>query len=172
MRYSLRALVIGVVIVIALAACSQAAPPAVAPTAAATSSVEGPTPIVTSVAGRFNPTEAVGGGAAGSTSVSDVARILAAVPQASQLKLSANASPPGAAGTEVSSVSIVAQDTSGLLKGLDKAGKQTLGEMLLNAAGEAWPNANVSLLVSDATGGGGTIIGTRPKGGPNSVIAT
>ena len=45
------------------------------------------------------------------------------------------------------------------------------GDTILTAAGTAWPNASVSLLVS-STVGSGSIIGQRPKGGPNNVIAT
>jgi hypothetical protein len=66
---------------------------------------------------------------------------------------------------------VIAQDSGGLLKGMDTAAKQSLGDAILTAAGAAWPNASVSLLVSGPTGGG-TIIGQRPKGGPNNVIAT
>ena len=169
----MRALVAGLVILIGIAACSQSSPPPVATTPAGPPpGVEGATPIVTGVEGRFNPTEAVGGGASASGVVGDIARVMASVPQASQLKITANASPPGATGPDVTSVSIVAQDTGGMLKSLDAAGKKALGEAILNAASEAWPNANVSLLVTDPAGGGGTIIGTRPKGGPNSIIAT
>jgi hypothetical protein len=175
-RSGVRALVAGLAVLILIAACSQGSPPPLATTSSEPSGpppgIEGATPMVTGVEGRFNPTEAVGGGANSSSAVSDLARVMASVQQASQLKLSANASPPGATGADVTSVSIVAQDTLGVLKGLDAAGKKSLGDAILTAASEAWPNASVSLLVTDPAAGGGTVIGTRPKGGPNSVIAT
>src|SRR5712692_1890640 len=116
-----RALSAGVVAAIVLAACSQSAPPAVGPTTppvVATSAVEG-SPAIATVEGHFNPTEAVGGGANSSNAVSNVASVFAAVQQASQLKLTANSSPPGATGPAVQSVSVLAQDAGGLLKGLD-----------------------------------------------------
>lgn len=167
------ALLVGGIVALSLAACSQAAPPAPTATAAgpqATSAVEGATPQGT-VAGHFNPTEAVGGGANSSSAVTDVSSIFSAVPQAAQLRISANSTPPGASGADVQSVSVLAQDGGGLLKSLDAAGKQALGNAILDAARTAWPNATVSLLVSDPTGGG-QIIGTQPKGGTNTVIAT
>jgi hypothetical protein len=173
MRSVERALFAGVGVGVLLAACSQAVPPAVGPTvgAVATSRVEGATPVGT-FEGHFNPTEAVGGGANASNAVANVAKVFAAVQQVSQLKLTANSSPPGATGSDIQTVSVVGQDAGGLLKGLDKAGKQKLGDALLTAAAEAWPNAAVSLLITDPTSGGGQIIGSRPKGGPNTVIAT
>ena len=156
-----------------LAACSQGAAPVVDTSVTAAPAIEAARPAA-SAEGRFNPTEAVGGGAAGSNVISadELARIFAAVPQVSQLKLSANSSPPGATGPDVATVSVVAQDSGGLLKGLNAAAKQTLGDGILTAAGTAWPNASVSLLVSDPAGSGGSIIGNRPKGGPNTVLAT
>ena len=161
------------VVAVAMGACSQAAPPA--PTIdtgpAPTSSVLGATPAGTAE-GHFNPTEAVAGGANASSAVGDVASVFASVAQASQLKITANASPPGATGPDVTSVSIVAQDAGGFLKSLDAQGKKTLGESILTAASTAWPNAVISLLVSDPTGSGGTIIGSHPKGGPNTVFAS
>ena len=169
-----RALLAGVLLAAVLVACSQAAPPAVGPTPAApqaTQAVEGVTPIGT-VEGHFNPTEAVGGGSLGSSAVNDVSSVFSAVAQASQLTIAANSSPPGSTGADVQSVSIVAQDKGGLLKSLDAAGKRSLGDAVLTAAGTAWPNASVSLLVTDPAGGAGQIIGSRPKGGPNTVIAT
>jgi hypothetical protein len=42
---------------------------------------------------------------------------------------------------------------------------------MLNAAAAAWPNASISLLISDASGGSGTVIGNHPKGGQNTIIA-
>jgi hypothetical protein len=59
-----------------------------------------------------------------------------------------------------------------VLKGLDATAKKSLGDAILTAASTAWPNATISLLVSDPAGGGGQIIGSRPKGGPNTVLAT
>lgn len=167
---SIRAVSLGLLMAIGLAACGQAAqaPVVETPGAVATSAVQGATAVGT-VEGHFNPTEAVGGGANSSSSVSNLTNIFAALPQANQLQISANASPPGATGPDVTSVSIVAQDRGGLLKGLDATGKQSLGEALLTAAGGAWPNATISLLV---TGTGAQIMGSRPKGGPNSIIAT
>ena len=163
------ALVAGLVILGALVACSQGAP-RVETAPAATSAIEGATPAV-SVEARLNPTEAVGGGALASNAIpaDDLAKVFATVSQASQLTFSANSSPPGATGADVATVSVVAQDSGGLLKGMDATAKQSLGDAMLTAAGTAWPNASVSLLVSSAAGG--TIIGQRPKGGPNSVIA-
>jgi hypothetical protein len=154
-----------------MAACGQNAAPAVEQTGPeATSAIVGATVVVTSVAGHFNPTEAVGGGANSSNPVSDIASVFASVPQASQLKISANSSPPGATGPDVQSVSVIAQDNGGLLKSLDATGKQSLGDALLTSASTAWPNASISLLVTDPSGG--TLIGSRPQGGPNTVIAT
>lgn len=168
-----RAWFIGLVLPGVLVACSQAAPPAVKTATEPTSAIEGATPAA-SAEGHFNPTEAVGGGSNASTAVAadEIARIFASVPQASQLRFSANSSPPGASGPEVATVSVVAQDNGGLLKGLDPSAKKTLAEAILTAAGGAWPNAAVSLLVTDPAGGGSPIIGSRPKGGPNTVIAT
>lgn len=167
-----RALAMALLTLIALAACSQGAAPSVdTAEPIATSAIQGATP-VGSVEGHFNPTEAVGGGANSSRAVTDVSSVFAAVPQISQLRLSANASPPGATGADVASVSIVAQDVGGLLKGLDGPGKQSLGDAILTSASAAWPNAAISLLVTDASGGGSQIIGSHPRGGPNTVIAT
>jgi hypothetical protein len=168
------ALIVGLVVLFGLAACSQSSPPPVESAATAVApAIEAAKPAA-SAEGRFNPTEAVGGGAAGSSAVSadDLTRIFSAVPQASQLKVSANSSPPGATGTDVATVSVLAQDSGGVLKGLNADAKKTLGDAILTAAGTAWPNATVSLLVSDPAGGGGSIIGSRPKGGPNSILAT
>jgi hypothetical protein len=149
-----------------LVACSQPAPPA------------GPTapPVATRPPGptlepRFNPTSAVGGAAASAAlSAEDLAPIFGAVQQSSQIRFSANASPQGARGADVTSISIRAEDTGGVLRSLDATGRRALGETLLVAAGTAWPQARVSLLVVDPSGGGGQIIGSRAPGGPNSVI--
>jgi hypothetical protein len=172
MRSAAPGLIAGLILAVAMVACSQAAPPAVQPGSGGISAVEGATPAVTGVVGHFNPTEAVGGGANSSGAVNDVAAVFAGVQQASQLRITANASPPGATGPDVTSISVVAQDTGGLLKGMDATGKRTLADAILTAAGTAWPNASVSLLISDPSGAGGTVIGTRPKGGPNNVIAS
>jgi hypothetical protein len=165
------ALLVGLMMLGALVACSQSSPPADAG-AVATAVLEGATPAA-SVDARFNPTEAVGGGALASNAVAadEIKGAFTSLPQASQLQFTANSSPPGATGADVATISIVAQDGGGVLKGMDMAAKQNLGDAILTAAGTAWPNASVSLLVS-APAGGGTIIGQRPKGGPNSVIAT
>lgn len=173
MRPGERGVVVGVVTAIVLAACSQAAPAEVNTPAAAvaTSAIEGATAVVTAVEGHFNPTEAVGGGANSSSAVADVSTVLAAIPQAAQLKFTANSSPPGATGADVQSVSIIGQDPSAVLKSLDATAKKTLGDAILTAAANAWPNASISLLISSPAGGG-QVIGTRPKGGPNTVIAS
>jgi hypothetical protein len=165
-----RAIAAGLLVGLVLTACGQAAPPE--PTAAPTSDIEGVTPVVGTVEGHFNPTEAIGQGANSSSAVSDIASVFATVQQASQLRITANSSPPGATGGDVQTISIVAQDAGGLLKSLNADGKQSLGTALLNAAAAAWPNASISLLVSDPTGASGTIIGNRPKGGQNTVIAS
>ncbi len=172
MAHGGHALLAALAVLVVLAACSQSAPPALNTGAAPTSAIEGATPAAT-VEGHFNPTEAVGGGANASNAVSpdEIAKIFAVVPQANQLRVTANSNPPGATGADVAAVSVVAQDNGGLLKGLDATAKKALGEAILTAAGTAWPNASVSLLVS-AQAGGGTIIGSRPKGGPNSILAT
>lgn len=172
-----RALAAGVIVASVMVACSQTAPPsqnspATDATSASSSTILGITPMVGTIEAHFNPTEAIGGGANGSNPVVDLSTVFASVQQASQLKINANSSPPGATGPDVQSVSVIAQDSDGLLKSLDATGKQTLGNALLTAAGAAWPNASISLLVSDPTGGGGSIIGNRPKGGQNTVIAT
>jgi hypothetical protein len=159
----------GAAVALVFGACGQAVPSA--PTAGPEpTSVAAGTPLPT-VEGHFNPTEAIGQGANASNAVSDVASVFATVQQASQLHFTANSSPPGATGADVQTVSIVAQDTGGLLKGLDPTGRQSLGNALLSAAATAWPNASISLLISDASGAGGTIIGNHPKGGQNAVIA-
>ncbi|HEV7663787.1 MAG TPA: hypothetical protein VGQ62_09655 [Chloroflexota bacterium] len=163
---------VAVAAMLVLGACSQGATPQTA-TPAATFAAPPPTAEGT-VNPRFDPTAGVGGGINSSNAISadDVVKALSAVPQVDKLKLSANSSPPGATGADVVSVSINAQDTGGLLKALDAAGKRALGEALLAAAGAAWPKATVSLLVSDTAGGGGQIIGSRPPTGQALVIAT
>jgi hypothetical protein len=168
--HTLYVLLVGLVTLGTLVACSRSSAP-VDTGPAATAVLEGATPAASGDA-RFNPTEAVGGGALASNAVpaDEVTRAFASLPQAPQLKFMANSSPPGATGPDVATISIVAQDGGGVLKSMDAAGKHSLGEAILTAAGTAWPNASVSLLVSSPTGG--TIIGQRPKGGPNTVIAT
>ena len=175
MRPGLLAVGVAIAIVVVLAACGQSAPDASAPTQAEsgpTSAVEGATPVVGVVEGHFNPTEAIGQGANSSSAVNDPASAFASVQEASKLRITANSSPPGATGGDVQTISIVAQDTGGVLTELDPAGKQNLGNALLAAAATAWPNASISLLVSDPNSGSGTIIGNHPKGGQNTVIAT
>jgi hypothetical protein len=154
-----------------LAACSQGAPSA---QSVATAIVEVPTAVVATLEPRFNPTSAVGGGANASNAVStdDLNALLAGLPQATAFKVTANSSPAGARGAEVTSISLNVQDTAGVLKSLDQAGKRTMVETLLNAAGTTWPKATVSLLVTDATAGGSPIIGSRPPGGPNLVLVS
>jgi hypothetical protein len=167
-----RALGVGVVVVILFGACSQsAAPQSGSVSTASTVVAEIPTAAGTPDP-RFNATAAVGGGVNASNAVSadDIKAAFASVPQTDQLKLSVNSSPPGARGADVTSASIVAQDTGGVLKALDQAGKRTLAEAMLNGAAAAWPKASLSLLISDATAGGGQIIGSHPPGGPNTVI--
>jgi hypothetical protein len=154
-------------VLIVLGACSQPAPSSTS--SGAPVATEAPTP---SGEGHFNPTEAVGGGANSSSTIADVSSIFASVPQVNQLRLTVNASPPNASGADVTAVSVVGQDPAGLLKSLDSAAKQTLGDAMLTAAATAWPNATISLLISDASGGSSQIIGNRPQGGPNTIIAT
>lgn len=167
-----RALVIGVVAVVLLGACSQSSPSQSSSAPAAPVEAAPTAPVSTDP--RLNPTAAVGGGINASNAVSadDISSVFKSLPQASQLKMTANSSPPGAKGSEVQSVSVNCQDTGGLLKSLDATGKRTLGEALLTAAGTAWPNASVSLLVSDPSGSGGQIIGIRAAGGTNTVIVS
>jgi hypothetical protein len=153
-------------------ACSQSAPPAAsAPTVVTVT--DAATPAETLEA-RFDATAAVGGGMNSSNTVvsDDLKTVFASVPQVDKLRLTANSSPPGAKSGEVTSVSVIAQDSGGLLKELDHTAKQSLAEALLTAAGAAWPNASVSLLVSDPAGAGGQIIGSRGAGGPNTIIVT
>ena len=102
----------------------------------------------------------------------DLKTVFASVPQIDKLRLTANSSPPGAKSGDVVTVSVIAQDGGGLLKELDQTAKRSLGEALLTAAGTAWPNASVSLLVSDPSGAGGQIIGSRGAGGPNTIIVS
>src|ERR1700687_1292396 len=166
MLRTVRALGVAMVALLVLGACSQSAPPAGnVPTAAP----EPPTAVVT-LDPRLDPTAAVGGGMNSSIGVStdDIKTVFASVPQINKLSLTANSSPPGAKGGDVQTVSVIGQDSGGLLKGLDQTAKRSLAEALLTAAGAAWPNASVSLLVSDPAGAGGTIIGSRAKGGPNT----
>jgi hypothetical protein len=173
MRPGVLALGVGITILVLLVACGQTAPDAPSqPDSQPTSSILGATPAVGAVEGHFNPTEAVGGGANSSSAVSDPTSVFAAVQQATQLHITANSSPPGATGGDVQTVSILVQDTGGLLKGLDAAGKQSLGTALLSAAATAWPNASISLLVSDPSGAAGTIIGNHPRDGQNTIIAS
>jgi hypothetical protein len=101
----------------------------------------------------------------------DVGHLFGAVAGASALSLRVNVTPPGERGDAVSGVSIVARDDGQVLRGLDDAGKRALGTALLDAAAAAFPRASVTLLVSDAAGGG-QIIGSRPASGANTVIVS
>jgi hypothetical protein len=151
-----------------LVACSQPAPPA-GPTARPVATF----PPAGTLEPRFNPTAAIGGGTqAGSLSAEDLAPVFAAIQQSGQMRISATATPSGARGADVQSISIRAEDTGGVLRSLDSAGRRALGEALMTAAAAAWPQARVSLLVIDASGAAGQIIGSRPPGGPNSVIVS
>jgi hypothetical protein len=153
-----------------LGACSQAATP-LANVPTAVTAIATP---VASLEARFDATAAVGGGVNSSNAVStdDIKTVFASIPQIDQLVVTANSSPPGAKGGDVTSVSVIAQDGGGLLKGLDPTAKKSLAEALLTTAGTAWPNASVSLLVADPAGAGGQIIGSRAKGGPNTIIVS
>ena len=157
----------GLVVLVLLGACSRGAAPAV-PTEAAPGVAVAQTAVSTLEA-RFNPTSAVGGGAtSGGVSADEITRTFGAVGQAAQLKFTANATPQGATGSAVQSISITAEDPSGVLSSLSTDDRKALGESLLNAAATAWPKARISLLVS----GKGQIIATHPPRGPNTVIAT
>ena len=173
MKMVLRCGALGVVVaaMLLVGACSPGlAPPA--PASAPTLEADVPTAVTLGSDPRLNPTAAVGGGVNASNVITadDILNVFKSVPQASQLKVTANSSPPGAKGSDVQSVSVNCQDVGGVLKTLDATAKQTFGDALLTAAGTAWPNASVSLLVSDPSGAGGQIIGTRSPGGPNTVF--
>jgi len=162
--------VVALLVLATLGACSQAAPPAAtAPPVVS----ETATPVETLEA-RFDATAAVGGGMNSSNTVAadELKAAFASVPQIDKLRITANSSPLGAKGGDVQSVSVIAQDSGGLLKELDQTAKRSLGDALLTAAGAAWPNASVSLLVSDPAGAGGQIIGSRTAGGPNTIIVS
>jgi hypothetical protein len=172
LRLEIRSVGLGLAAVVMLGACSPSSP--VQTSTAPTAVVETPPTAPSSTDPRLNPTAAVGGGINASNTISadDVSSVFNSLPQTSQLKITANSSPPGAKGTDVQTVSVNCQDTGGLLKGLDATAKRTLGEAMLTAAGAAWPNASVSLLVSDPSGTGGQIIGLRAAGGANTVIVS
>jgi hypothetical protein len=110
--------------------------------------------------------------APGSVAPNDLDKALASVPQASRLQITANASPPGAKSGDVTTVSLIASDTSGVLKSLDASGKRTLADGLLNAAGTAWPNATVTLLLSDASDPSSQIIGSHAPGEANTIVVS
>jgi hypothetical protein len=167
----IRAAGIVLLTVVLLAACSQSSP---SQTSNPPTSVEAAPTAPASNDPRLNPTAAVGGGINASNVISadDINSVFKALPQTSQFKMTANSSPPGAKGSEVQTVSVNCQDTGGVLKSLDAAGKRTLGEAMLTAAGTAWPNASVSLLVSDPSGAAGQIVGIRAAGGTNTVIVS
>jgi hypothetical protein len=160
----------GLLVLLLMSACSQGAAPS-APPAGAVATVQSFQTPLASLEARFDPTAAVGGGvnSSGAISADEINRTFASVGQAAQLRFTANASPPGAVGPAVTSISITAMDPSGVLTPLDATAKKSLGEALLNAAAASWPQARITLL---ASGTGGQIIGTRPPGGPNTVIAT
>jgi len=179
--FHFRALGAGLAALLVLGGCAQNSTPetSTAPTTITagnqpSSAVTVDATVVAGLDPRFNPTAAAGGGINASNAISadDLAAAFKSIPQASQLKLTANSSPPGAKGADVQTISVIAQDTSGVLKGLDPTGKRALGDALLTAAGAAWPNAAVSMLISDAVGAGGQIIGSRGPGGPNTVIVS
>src|SRR5689334_22418568 len=86
---------IGLALLLLLAACAQPVPQA---GPAPTSALEGVTPVGTADA-RLNPTESIGANT--SSAVADVASVFAAVQQATQLRITANSSPPGASGPDV-----------------------------------------------------------------------
>src|SRR5207237_244307 len=89
--------------------------------------VAGVASAVASLEARFDPTAAVGGGsnASGAVTAEQLQTIFASVQQASQLRFTANSSPPGATGAAVTSVSIRAEDAgSGALKSLDANGRK------------------------------------------------
>jgi hypothetical protein len=167
----IRALGIGLLAAVLLGACAQAAP--TVSSGAPAAAVEAAPTAPTSDDPRLNPTAAVGGGVNASNAISadDISSVFKSLPQASQLKMTANSSPPGAKGSDVQSISVNCQDTGGVLKGLDASGKRSLGEAMLTAAGAAWPNASVSLLVSDPSGAGGQIIGIRAAGANTVIIS-
>jgi hypothetical protein len=171
MRNAARSLSSGFLVLIVLGACSQASTVPAAPPAVVSTVSSAPTALA-SLEARFDPTAAVGGGvnASGAISADDIAKVFAAIPQAAQMRVIANSSPPGATGAAVTSVSITAEDTAGVLKTLDANAKKMLGEALLTAAGTAWPQARITLLATDSASG--QLIGTRPPGGPNTVIAS
>ena len=158
----------GLVVLVLLGACSRGAAPAVSTEVAPGVAVA--QTAVSTLEARFDPTAAVGGGSnsSGGVSTDEISRTFSEVAQAAQLKFTANASPPGATGAAVQSISISAEDTGGSLSSLSANDKKALGEALLNAAATAWPQARITLLIS----GAGQIIATRPPGGPNTVIAT
>ena len=159
-----------------LGACAPTAPAELGPTRAAAGGTGATAAPVASNEPRLDPTAAIGGGINASASVSaeELKAVFAGVQQASQLRLSANASPPGATGPDVTSVSIRAEDAAGdVLKRLDAPAKKSLGEALLNAAAATWPRARISLLVTDTSGaGGGQVLGSRLPNGTNTVIVS
>ena len=161
----LRALAIPLLTLV-LVACGGAAPSQTGSTSG------GGTPGGSEAPRTSSTADTVGYGVNATGAVADLSQVFGSVQQATQLQLTANSTPAGATGADVQSISIVAQDKGGLLKSLDAAGKQSLGNALLTAAAAAWPNADISLLVSDPAGGGGTIIGNHPKTGQNTIIAS
>jgi hypothetical protein len=160
-----RALGVGVLALAVFSACSQSAAPQVDNTVA---TIVPQVATAASLDPRFNPTALAN--TSNVVSTDDLNTVLAALPPGNLFKVTANSSPGGARGADVQSVSLIAQDTGGVLKALDQPGKRSLAEALLTAAGAAWPKASVTLLMSDAAGTGGQIIGSRPPGGPNTIL--
>ncbi len=164
----MRPLVASLVVLLLLGACSQPAPPTSTQVVATVQSVA---TSAATLGARFDPTAAIGGGAnaSGAITPEQLTTIFGSVQQASQLRISANASPPGATGAAVTSVSISATDTGGVIKTLDATARRAMADSLLTAAGTAWPQASISMLLTDP-GSGTSMVGTRPPGGPNTVI--
>jgi hypothetical protein len=167
---SLRALVASVVVLLPLAACSQGAP--VTPTQIV-ATIQSVATSAATLEPRFDPTAAVGGGAnaTGAVTAEQLRTIFGAVQQTSQMRFTANATPLNATGANVTSVSITAEDAGGVLKSLDATARRALADTMLTAAGTAWPRASITMLITDPTSSS-QIIGTRPPGGPNMVLAS
>jgi hypothetical protein len=161
----MKTVVAALALLLVLGACSQTSSPSAGGSATAASEIS---TAVSKLDPQFNPTAVV----SGALSADEVNAAFTSIPQIDQLKVMANASPAGARGEDVQSVSIVAQDSAGVLNTLDQDGKRSLGDSILRAAGTAWPKASVSLLITDPSGRGGQIIGSHPPGGANTVIVS
>jgi hypothetical protein len=157
-------------VLLALAACSQPVP--VTPTQVV-ATIQSVATSAATLEPRFDPTAAVGGGvnASGAIAAEQLRTVFGAVQQSAQMRFTANASPPGATGSAIKSISITAEDAGGVVKTLDATSRRALGEALLTAAGTAWPQASITLLVTDPSSSS-QLIGSRPPGGPNIVIAS